>query len=182
MDRNLGAFRSLVERFMGNRIVGPRVDYLASYPATAVTQNGDGTLEIQPDDSRLPSLSSVPIRYGVPGVSAQIANGGRVLLAFAGGDPAKPIATVWEAASVTSLTVTASAIKLGGSGATEALVKGTSYATHMAQLATALTTLGTNMVTTLPAGNAAAAATAAGAAATAATALAADVSAANTTI
>jgi hypothetical protein len=103
MDRTLGAFGAIITRFVGNRIVGPRVDYLASYPATAVAQNPDGTLEIQPDDSRLPSLSGVPIRYGVPGVSAQIANGGRVLLAFAGGDPAKPIATVWESASVIAL-------------------------------------------------------------------------------
>jgi hypothetical protein len=103
MDRTLGAFKAIIQRFVGNWIVGPHVDYLASYPSTAVTQNADGTLEIQPDDSRLPSLSSVPIRYGVPGVSAQIANGGRVLLSFAGGDPAKPIATVWESASVTAL-------------------------------------------------------------------------------
>lgn len=181
MDRTLGAFKAIIQRFVGNWIVGPHVDYLACYPATAVTQNGDGTLEIQPDDSRLPSLSIVPIRYGVPGVSAQIANGGRVLLSFAGGDPAKPIATVWESASVVSLTVAASAIHLGA-GATEALVKGTSYASHMAQLATALTTLGTNLVTALPSANATAAATAAGAAATAATSLAADISAQNTTI
>src|SRR5947199_8556008 len=108
MDRTLGAFKRIVAGIVGNWIQGPHMDYLASYPATAVTQNGDGTLEIQPDDSRLPSLSSVPIRYGVPGVSAQIANGGRVLLAFAGGDPAKPIATVWESSSVLSLAVTAS--------------------------------------------------------------------------
>lgn len=181
MDRNLGAFKRLVQRFVGNEIVGPRVDYLASYPATAVTQNGDGTLEIQPDDSRLPPLSSVPIRYGVPGVSARIANGGRVLLAFAGGDPAKPIATVWEAASVVSLTVAASAIHLGA-GAAEALVKGTSYASHMAQLATALTALSAAMVPALPPASAVAAATAATSAATAATALAADISAQNTTI
>src|SRR5436305_7590663 len=145
-DRMLGAFRSIIQRFVGNWIQGPHMDYLASYPATAVTQNGDGTLEIQPDDSRLPSLSSVPIRYGVPGVSAQIANGGRVLLAFAGGDPAKPIATVWEAASVVSLTVAASAIHLGA-GAAEALVKGTSYASHMAQLATALTAIQSGLFT-----------------------------------
>jgi hypothetical protein len=181
MDRTLGAFGAIISRFVGNRIVGPRVDYLASYPATAVAQNGDGTLEIKPDDSRLPSLSGVPIRYGVPGVSAQIANGGRVLLAFAGGDPAKPIATVWEAASVVSLTVAASAIHLGA-GATEALVKGTSYAGHMAQLAAALTALSAAMAPALPPASAAAAAAAATSAATAATALAADISAANTTI
>jgi hypothetical protein len=190
MDRTLGAFGAIIARFVGNRIVGPRVDYLASYPATAVTQNGDGTLEIQPDDSRLPSLSSVPIRYGVPGVSAQIANGGRVLLAFAGGDPAKPIATVWEAASVVSLTVAASAIHLGA-GATEALVKGTSYAGHMGQLATAATALAAAMTTDAGASTGplaplapgfTGAATAATSLASAATALAADMSEQNTTI
>lgn len=104
MDRTLGAFKAIIQRFVGNWILGPRMDYLAKYPATAVTQNGDGTLEIQPDDSRLPSLSSVPIRYGVPGVEARIANGGRVRLEFDAGDPARPIVTVWESASVTALT------------------------------------------------------------------------------
>jgi hypothetical protein len=190
-DRALGAFKAIIERFTGNRIIGPRVDFLASYPATAVTQNGDGTLEIQPDDSRLPSLSSVPIRYGIPGVSAQIANGGRVLLAFAGGDPARPIATVWESASVLSLTVAASVIKLGGAGATEALVKGTSYAGHMAQLATAATALAAAMTTDAGASTGplaplapgfTSAATAATSLASAATSLAADISAQNTTI
>src|SRR5947199_10511851 len=109
MDRTLGAFKRIVAGIVGNWIQGPHMDYLASYPATAVTQNSDGTLEIQPDDSRLPSLSSVPIRYGVPGVSAQIANGGRVLLAFPGGHPAKPNATVREAGSLVPLTVAGNA-------------------------------------------------------------------------
>jgi hypothetical protein len=64
-----------------------------------------------------------------------------VLLEFAGGDPQKPIATVWESASVTLLTVTATAIKLGGSAAAEALVLGTTYATQMNALAAAISPL-----------------------------------------
>jgi hypothetical protein len=135
-DRLTDALESLVRR-----VVGARLDYLAAYPARAVAQNADGTLELVPDDKRLPTFKNVGIRYGVPGVSATIAAGARVLLEFAGGDPRSPIATVWESASVTQLVVTSSAIKLGGSGATEKMVLGTSYSTHMTAAQTAATAL-----------------------------------------
>lgn len=163
-------------------VFGQRLDYLAAYPSKAVAQNADGTLELVPDDARLPTYKQVPIRYGVPGVSATIAAGARVLLEFAAGDPQKPIATVWESASVTQLVQTASAIKLGGSGATEALVKGTSYATHMANLSSALTALNAAITPLMLPPAAAAAKAALQLAITAANALAGDVSSQNTTL
>lgn len=131
MDRSLGAFRSLIERFVGNALIGPRVDYLGAYPCVAVTQNGDGTLELQPDDARLPPLSSVPIRYGVPGVSATVANGGRVMVEFAGADPAKPFASVWESASITALT-------LGGPGGMQGIGLGVNLRAELDALWTAM--------------------------------------------
>lgn len=181
---------------MVRKVFGQRIDYLAAYPSRVVAQNADGTLELVPDSPRLSSYSKVPIRYGVPGVSATVASGARVLLEFGGGDARNPIATVWESASVTQLTLTATAIKLGGSGASQALVLGTSYSTHAGQLATAATALATamtslsaNMIVALPAPNAAAALAAASAAATAATnmasaanSLASDVSTQNKTL
>ena len=98
-DRIKSGLVAIIRRTVGAFIV-QRVDFLAAYQCKVVTQNGDGTLELQPDDVRLPGYSKVPIRYGVPGVSATVAAGARVLLEFAGGDPQKPIATVWESASV----------------------------------------------------------------------------------
>lgn len=82
--------------------------YLGIFPARVVSQNADGTLELQPDDSRIPGMSQVPIRYGVPGISAKVAAGARVAIEFAGGDPTQPIATVWEPGSLTEITLAAS--------------------------------------------------------------------------
>ncbi len=90
-----------------------RIDYLARYPARVVAQNlVTGTLELVPDDRRLPGMSGVPIRYGVPGIKATVAPGARVLVGFAGGDPTKPEAELWESASVLKLEVNATLVTL----------------------------------------------------------------------
>jgi hypothetical protein len=91
------------------------LDYFALYPSKLVSQNSDGTLELKPDDSRLPGLSKVPIRYGIPGVTVKVASGARVLVGFEGGDPGSPVATLWELGSVTEMTIDASTdIKVNG--------------------------------------------------------------------
>lgn len=178
-DRVKNELITFIRKAIGFFIISS-IDYLGAFPCKAIVQNSDGTLELRPDDSRLPPYKNVPIRYGVPGVSATISPGGRVILEFTGGDPQKPIATVWESATVTLLTITSTQIKLGGS-ASQALVLGTSYATHMTALATALQTL-SNAITPLMLPPAAAAAKAAALLAyNAATQLAGDISAQNTT-
>ena len=98
-DRLTGALRALI------RSMFPRVDYYAIYPARVVSQNGDGSLELKPDDTRLPGLSMVPIRYGIPGVKVKVAPGARVLLGFAGGDPQQPVAELWESGTVIEMKV-----------------------------------------------------------------------------
>lgn len=113
LDRVKDGLMKMVRKFIHMYIVDS-VDHLAAYQCTVVTQNANGTLELKPDDIRLPGYSNVPIRYGVPGISATVSNGARILLEFAGGNPQRPIATVWEIASVISLTVPANLINLGG--------------------------------------------------------------------
>jgi hypothetical protein len=105
-DRAKAAFEALV------RGVLPDLDFLARYPARVVKQNGDGTLELIPDDARIPGMSKVPIRYGVPGIRATVAPGARVLLGFAGGNRDAPEAELWESASVLKLEVTATAVEV----------------------------------------------------------------------
>jgi hypothetical protein len=85
-----------------------RIDYLALYPSKVVGQNGDGTLELQPDDARLPGLSNVPVRLGIPGTTVEVQAGARVLLGFEAGDPARPVATLWEGGPLVKVTVVAS--------------------------------------------------------------------------
>lgn len=87
-----------------DRLVGRRLDHLARYACTVVTQRADGTLDLQPDDDRVPSCQGVPYRT-LPGVALSVPTGARVLLGYAGGDPAQPFADLWELGDVTRLTV-----------------------------------------------------------------------------
>lgn len=107
MDRMKGGLEAFVRSLLH------RLDYFALYPAKVVVQNADGTLELQPDDTRLPPHSQVPIRLGIPGASVKVAVGARVLLGFAAGRPDLPIATLWETGTVTELTISGATIKLG---------------------------------------------------------------------
>jgi len=75
-----------------------QIDFSREYPCKVVTQNPDGTLQLLPDDEVMKSrgLDHVPIRYGIPGMKAKVANGARCHLAFAAGDPARPFVCSWE--------------------------------------------------------------------------------------
>lgn len=93
-----------------------RVDYLAHYPARAVQQRADGTLDLVPDDPRVPSCQAVPIRYGVPGLRAEVPAGARVTLTYEGGDPSRPVATLWDTTTVTTLKVNGSTVRAAREG------------------------------------------------------------------
>lgn len=99
-DRIRGALGRLLHSLFS------RIDYLALYPARVVSQSGQA-VDLRPDDSRLPALEAVPLNLGLPGVEVDVEPGARVLLGFAGGDPAKPRATLWESGSVRSMRVDA---------------------------------------------------------------------------
>ncbi len=85
-----------------------RIDFMALYPCKVVAQNGDNSLELQPDSANLPAYSRVPLRLGIPGATAKVAAGSRVLLGFEGGDPRAPIGTLWDKAVLTELDIGAS--------------------------------------------------------------------------
>lgn len=93
-SRLLAALSALV-----NSLV-ERVDFYALYPARVVAQNDDGTLEVRPDHPRLPALSRVPIRYGIPGLSIKLVDQARVLMGFEGGSPEAPYVSAWASGAV----------------------------------------------------------------------------------
>jgi hypothetical protein len=117
LDRKLSGLTKFIRKVMGSFLI-TQVDYLAAYKCKVVFQNGDGTLELQPDDPRIPPLSNVPIFYGIPGVTATIKAGSRVLLEFANGDPSNRIATVWEKSSVSELVLTADTVTVNATTVT----------------------------------------------------------------
>ena len=117
------------------RRITARVDYLALYPSVVSGQDADGRLHLVPEDIRLSSCRGVPIRLGIPGVTVRVATGARVLLGFEAGDPARPVATLWESGSVTELVVngaTTGAARVGDS-----VARSTAFATWMANVTTA---------------------------------------------
>lgn len=111
MSGPLEALRRIVEG-----IVGPRLDHLALYPCTVVAQRADKTLDLQPDDARVPACAGVPIRHGLPGVTVTVPVGGRVLLGYAGGNPALPYASLWESGTVTAISINGSTTKAARDG------------------------------------------------------------------
>lgn len=86
--------------------------YRAAYFGRVVTQNDDGTLDIELETTVVPSPTKVPIRYGVPGISALVKPDARVAVTYEDGDSRRPVATVWDAAEVEELNVTAKNVKV----------------------------------------------------------------------
>lgn len=84
-----------------------KLDYMATYPAKVLSQSGQA-VDVEPDDARLPKMTNLPIRHGLPGVEVKVAAGARILVGFAGGNPKKPEAYLWESGSLQELTITAS--------------------------------------------------------------------------
>ncbi len=102
------AIAQIVERIVGRRLIARQ-----PHPCTVVTQHGDGTLDVTPDSDLIPPMTKVPIRYGVPGVTAKVKKGGRVIVEFLNGDFERPVATIWESASVDLIEINATKVKLG---------------------------------------------------------------------
>lgn len=118
VDRVRGAIDRLVERSAS------RVDLLARYEARVVRQSPvDDSLELVPEDTRIPPLSDVPLRVPMPGCRILVAGGARVLLGWERGDPTRPYAESFTTSggATTRLDVKADEVRLGDPGSAQAL-------------------------------------------------------------
>jgi hypothetical protein len=107
-DRLKEAFAKLIREAMS------QVDYYAPYACKVVKQDNNGNLELQPEVAKLPGLTGVPIRLGIPGAKVEIQAGARVILEFENGDPRFPVVSMWDMATVTKLEITANEIIFNG--------------------------------------------------------------------
>lgn len=96
-------------------IVGRRLDHLALYPCRVVSQDGD-RLDLAPESDRLAPCAGVPLRFGLPGVTATVPAGTRVLMGFEHGDPSRPYAALWELGQVTTLSVNGGSVGVARNG------------------------------------------------------------------
>lgn len=111
-----------------------RVDYHALYPARVVTQHADGSLDLVPDASRVPSCQHVPVRT-LRGLSVEVDVGARVLLGYENGDPSAPYASLWEPGDAVVVRVNGGDSRVARDG--EVVVSSGTFATWLASVGTA---------------------------------------------
>lgn len=118
----------------------PRIDYYAMYRGKVVRwYAAEQTVDIQPSDPRMPTMSHVPFRHGLPGAVVDVNTGTTVLIGWENGDPAMDFACLWSGGeSVSSLTLNADQIVLGGSAGAEPAAKGQTLQSYLNGMATLL--------------------------------------------
>lgn len=96
LDRQLSPWAAIIGNF-----VAPTKCY-GTYGATVASQSSNLTkLDIIPDDkAKFGGMSDVPIRLGVPGVTANVAYGARCSFTFLNGDPGKAIVTGFDDSAI----------------------------------------------------------------------------------
>ena len=95
-------------------------DFYALYSGTMKAQDGQ-KFDVQPDDDRIPTLTGLPIKNGLPSFESTVATGAKMLVGWSGGDPRLPFCALWGGNETTSamtikvgtLTIVADSIKLG---------------------------------------------------------------------
>lgn len=95
--------RAAVSRMVRQELSG--IDYFTLYDAKVVSQSADGaTVDVQPGDPRLPGMSKVPLRLGLPGCVAKFSPGQYVRIGWDRGSPQLPYACLFQGGeSVTNI-------------------------------------------------------------------------------
>lgn len=94
----------------------PTIAYHGFYSAKVVVQSADRlTVDVQPDDERLPPMPKVPLDLGIPGGTVKIAAGARVMVGWRNGDPQQAYAFLFaHGAETFVISINAAKIELGG--------------------------------------------------------------------
>lgn len=104
LDRLKGAFDQSVDLAL------PQLVYYGLWTCQVVSQNEDGTLDLQPAVSFIPSQKNIKIRSDSPNEQITVNPGTEVLLGWENADPSVPYAGLWSSGSpggLQSKTVTA---------------------------------------------------------------------------
>lgn len=119
MSTEAVAATRLMDAFLAvTRASDPRREYRAWYRGTVKFQAADAeTVDVVPDDLRMPAMGGIPLRSGIAGGKVRIAMGSHLMLGFESGDPSRPFAALWDGGTTTlQVTLVANKIELGGEG------------------------------------------------------------------
>jgi hypothetical protein len=96
----------------------PTIAYHGHYSAKVVVQSPDRrTVDLQPDDTRLPPMAKVPIKLGIPGATVVVAAGDSMLIGWENGDPQRAYASLFPTGDkLQTLSITADKIELAAEG------------------------------------------------------------------
>lgn len=100
-------------------------EFYCPFACKVTAQNSDGTVDVETDDARVGSFSSVPVKWGSPGCVATMSSGARATVRFQNGDPRRPFVSAFDVSSVTELRLGATSAR--GNEVTEKSVLGTTY-------------------------------------------------------
>ncbi len=106
------------------RAAVPEATYASCYWAKVVSQSGN-TIDVNPEDTRVPPMAGVPLTVGVPGTKLSVSAGARVLIGWSGADPRFPYVHGWDQ-SENAIKVThavSGKLELGGVGASDPVAK-----------------------------------------------------------
>lgn len=78
------------------------VELHATFTGRVAVQRLDGTLDVYPDDKRLPPFSTVRLRVPVPGAKLTVPPGTRCIIHFEDGDVRRPIAVAYDPGEATA--------------------------------------------------------------------------------
>lgn len=103
------------------------LDFLRAVPGRIATQNGDNTVQLQPDDSRFSPMKRVGIRLGLPDSAIQVNASSRAVATWENGAPAGPVLQSFGQSTATK-------IRVGVSQNPQPTILGTIFRSKQAQM------------------------------------------------
>lgn len=120
---------------------GQSPDMAACWPYVVKSQAPDGTVDLSPEDARLPELSGIPILHGIPGCSSEVPAGAGCLVGFKGGSSGVPYIAAWLPGAASSLALVANRVDLGTDPGGSALALATLGNAELTKIASSIQNL-----------------------------------------
>jgi hypothetical protein len=131
-DREAGALLGMV---------GQSLIQNSCWPYVVIRQAADGTVDLSPEDGRLPDLSGIPIYHGIPGCYSTIPAGTVCLVGFPEVGTELPRIVSWLPGPATNLALVANRLDLGTNPGMAAMGRGDLVNAELTKIAASIQNL-----------------------------------------